>query len=144
MQSTYGVSISDNALLHSSLHDAKARVSELEAELREAETIRRKLHNTVQELKGNIRVFCRVRPILEADFARGGGLSSSGSASDVGGKSKDSNVVGDVGARWVFPDKMDKKEICVETLGENAEGRERRETFKFAFDKVGSSIHGPI
>lgn len=28
------------------------------------ETLRRKLHNTIQELKGNIRVFCRVRPPL--------------------------------------------------------------------------------
>lgn len=28
------------------------------------ETQRRKLHNMVQELKGNIRVFCRVRPLL--------------------------------------------------------------------------------
>lgn len=32
-----------------------------------AEIIRRKLHNEVQELKGNIRVFCRVRPPLESD-----------------------------------------------------------------------------
>ena len=30
-----------------------------------AETVRRKLHNQLQELKGNIRVFCRVRPLLE-------------------------------------------------------------------------------
>ena len=40
------------------------RIAEIELELREAETIRRKLHNQVQELKGNIRVFARVRPAL--------------------------------------------------------------------------------
>ena len=27
--------------------------------------MRRSLHNTIQELKGNIRVFCRMRPLLE-------------------------------------------------------------------------------
>ncbi|KAK6519627.1 kinesin-like nuclear fusion protein [Arthrobotrys megalospora] len=35
--------------------------------LRTEETLRRKLHNQVLELKGNIRVFCRVRPTLEAE-----------------------------------------------------------------------------
>lgn len=44
--------------------DRDKRVAEIEEELRGAETIRRKLHNQVQELKGNIRVFARVRPVL--------------------------------------------------------------------------------
>ncbi|CAZ85405.1 unnamed protein product [Tuber melanosporum] len=35
--------------------------------LRAEETLRRKLHNQVQELKGNIRVFCRVRPTLPSE-----------------------------------------------------------------------------
>jgi len=34
--------------------------------LKEAQ-LRRKLHNLVQELKGNIRVYCRVRPLLGAE-----------------------------------------------------------------------------
>ena len=34
-----------------------------DAELRQSAIVRRALHNQVQELKGNIRVFCRVRPI---------------------------------------------------------------------------------
>lgn len=33
--------------------------------LLKAEAARRKLHNQLQELKGNIRVFCRVRPLLK-------------------------------------------------------------------------------
>lgn len=37
-----------------------------DAEIRNGEAERRKLHNCVQELKGNIRVFCRVRPILNS------------------------------------------------------------------------------
>lgn len=37
---------------------------EMQAKLRWEESERRKLHNLVQELKGNIRVFCRMRPLL--------------------------------------------------------------------------------
>lgn len=43
---------------------AHERVREVEEDLRAAETIRRRLHNQVQELKGNIRVFARVRPAI--------------------------------------------------------------------------------
>ena len=47
--------------------DAIRESEEAKAKLRTEETLRRKLHNQVQELKGNIRVFCRVRPTLESD-----------------------------------------------------------------------------
>lgn len=36
----------------------------MEKSLMQAAQRRRKLYNTIQELKGNIRVFCRVRPVL--------------------------------------------------------------------------------
>lgn len=52
------------------------RVQEVQDELRAAESIRRKLHNQVQELKGNIRVFARVRPALGE--LCGGGCDVSG------------------------------------------------------------------
>jgi kinesin family member C1 len=42
--------------------DAEEAVKE---KLRAEESVIRKLRNQVQELKGNIRVFCRVRPVLE-------------------------------------------------------------------------------
>lgn len=38
--------------------------AELQASLINEETQRRILHNQIQELKGNIRVFCRIRPAL--------------------------------------------------------------------------------
>ncbi|KAI9332153.1 KIFC1-like kinesin [Zopfochytrium polystomum] len=53
--------------LETVFENATKRTLELDEKLREEESTRRKLHNTIQELKGNIRVFCRVRPLLEAE-----------------------------------------------------------------------------
>jgi len=53
--------------LQQQLKDAIASAQEANSKLRTEETLRRKLHNQVQELKGNIRVFCRVRPHLESE-----------------------------------------------------------------------------
>lgn len=61
--------LSSRSRLLIELEEANARAQQLEADLRDAETLRRKLHNQVQELKGNIRVFCRVRPPLGELFA---------------------------------------------------------------------------
>lgn len=46
---------------------AEARIKELENELVAAEQMRRKLRNTIAELKGNVRVYARVRPLLPSD-----------------------------------------------------------------------------
>ncbi|KAG2485809.1 hypothetical protein HYH03_015519 [Edaphochlamys debaryana] len=48
--------------LQGSLGDAERRVYE-------GELHRRKLHNIIQDLKGNIRVYCRVRPVSSAEAA---------------------------------------------------------------------------
>ena len=53
--------------LESQTQNALREAIEAKDKLRAEETLRRKLHNQVQELKGNIRVFCRVRPPLGAD-----------------------------------------------------------------------------
>ncbi|EOA12956.1 hypothetical protein CARUB_v10025939mg [Capsella rubella] len=50
-----------------SIIDLKSRVEEAELKLVEGEKLRKKLHNTILELKGNIRVFCRVRPLLPGE-----------------------------------------------------------------------------
>ncbi|XP_038982039.1 kinesin-like protein KIN-14H isoform X2 [Phoenix dactylifera] len=44
--------------------DLQDRLADAEPQILEAEKLRKKLHNTILELKGNIRVFCRVRPVL--------------------------------------------------------------------------------
>jgi len=46
-------------------------IAELELKVAEGETMRRKLHNTIQELRGNIRVHVRLRPFLRSDGEEG-------------------------------------------------------------------------
>lgn len=43
------------------------RIRELEEQIKAGESARRKMHNTIQELRGNVRVFARVRPYLPGD-----------------------------------------------------------------------------
>ncbi|CAL5335784.1 unnamed protein product [Camellia sinensis] len=49
------------------IHDLQCRLAVAEVKIIEGENLRKKLHNTILELKGNIRVFCRVRPLLPDD-----------------------------------------------------------------------------
>lgn len=99
------------------LETAQRRIAELEDEARTAERLRRKLHNQIQELKGNIRVFCRVRPMLNSDVANGA--------------SKE-----DERAQIEYPDKVEHKEIVLQGQSENAMGQARTESWNFTFDRV--------
>ncbi|KAL1415412.1 hypothetical protein MTO96_029342 [Rhipicephalus appendiculatus] len=60
---------SENARLESLVSELRARVAAQEEQINASEQDRRKLHNTLQELKGNIRVFCRLRPLLPSEAA---------------------------------------------------------------------------
>lgn len=53
--------------LHRRMQEAIEAAEVANEKLRQEEALRRKLHNQVQELKGNIRVMCRVRPASDAE-----------------------------------------------------------------------------
>ncbi|KAL3674980.1 hypothetical protein V7S43_000905 [Phytophthora oleae] len=42
-------------------------ISELEQKIKHGDKLRRAMHNTIQELRGNVRVFARTRPFLPSD-----------------------------------------------------------------------------
>ena len=58
--------------LTAAYEDFAKEKADLEAQVRESAAERRKLHNTIQELRGNVRVFARVRPFLPGDGAADG------------------------------------------------------------------------
>lgn len=101
------------ARLDQQLADALAETQLAKEKLRKEETLRRKLHNQVQELKGNIRVFCRVRPSLSEE-----------PANEIAGIN--------------FPDEsMDCKEISVLGQEERSSlGVVSRKNHAFTFDRV--------
>ncbi|XP_041811419.1 kinesin-like protein KIFC1 [Chelmon rostratus] len=61
------VTIRDREDMVSSLKETVALQKD---ELHAGEMERRRLHNTIQELKGNIRVFCRVRPLVDGGLSK--------------------------------------------------------------------------
>ncbi len=101
------------AELQQQLETANHEIADAHEKLQNEESLRRKLHNQVQELKGNIRVFCRVRPSLETE-----------SPEDV--------------ARIAFPDdEKDRKEIEIQGPEEKSSlGTVSTKRSAFAFDRV--------
>ncbi|KAF4593210.1 kinesin-like nuclear fusion protein [Pleurotus pulmonarius] len=118
--------------LNLKLEASQKEIDALKDETMEAEAVRRKLHNMVQELKGNIRVFCRVRPVLSSDLPSPETLSdSSSSGFDMAERLKE-----EMRANIAFPDRLDHKEIVVASSSESATGQERKEVYNFNFDRV--------
>jgi len=59
--------VEDMAVLKARIEERDRRIAELEMELLKGEQLRRQMHNRIQELRGNIRVFVRARPFLPGD-----------------------------------------------------------------------------
>ncbi|OCT67829.1 hypothetical protein XELAEV_18039133mg [Xenopus laevis] len=86
----------------------KVCLAEKDTEVHSLDTERRRLHNLVQELKGNIRVFCRVRPTLTPERELPAGHIS-------------------------FPSN-DEKAIVLSKMEESHIGREKKDAVKYDFN----------
>lgn len=97
--------------MESRMQDALRVAEEAREKLIKEETERRVLFNKYQELKGNIRVMCRVRPVL-------GNVEGSGADLD-------------------YPDEKTSSQIAVKGPEEkNSLGKITQKTYPFEFDRV--------
>ncbi|XP_078422553.1 kinesin-like protein KIFC1 isoform X3 [Cetorhinus maximus] len=99
---------------HSTITSLREVIVDREERLHHTEQERRRLHNTVQELKGNIRVICRVRPVLDSE-------------------KEDSSEI-----EHVQFSASDEKVIALTKREESHIGRDRKDEVKydFSFDRV--------
>nr|KAG5699218.1 hypothetical protein BaRGS_012739 [Batillaria attramentaria] len=106
--------------LKDTLADREATIDENSKKIREHETVRRKLHNTIQELKGNIRVFCRVRPLLGEELTLTDGVIHHMNFPDPD-------------QRILELDRLSEMSMNESTLLNNRRGNNK---YEFAFDRV--------
>ncbi|XP_067656013.1 carboxy-terminal kinesin 2-like [Haliotis asinina] len=95
-------------------------IEEQNRQKREHETERRKLHNLVQELKGNIRVFCRVRPLLGDEILVNDGVIHHMNFPDLDGRVLELEKLGDAS--------LNESSLAASRRGQNK--------YDFTFDKV--------
>jgi len=74
--------------LQERLGAADDRIAFLEEQVFAGEMTRRALHNTIQDLRGNIRVYVRLRPFLSGDAPDDGDLALLKSSTDTGADGK--------------------------------------------------------
>lgn len=122
--------------LQDELRDARSQILVLKDELRttnrhvvetrvcliKEESLRRKLHNQVQDMKGNLRVYCRVRPLLASEEASLESQNPSGHSALIDLEFPDSDA--------------DGQQLCLKTHKLSATNRPITDTHSFEFDKV--------
>ncbi|XP_005102127.1 carboxy-terminal kinesin 2 isoform X2 [Aplysia californica] len=89
---------------------------------RNHETERRKLHNTIQELKGNIRVFCRIRPLLGDELLGNDGVINHMNFPDMDGKVLEMDKLSDMSVN--------------ESVLNSTKGGRAVSKYEFSFDRV--------
>lgn len=99
--------------------------------LQDGETLRRKLHNLVQELKGNIRVFCRVRPFLPSEL-----LPTTNNSGGGDGKEPKGNSTVTPEHILIGLNEDEQEEIKLLQSAETASGQQITKAYPFTFDKV--------
>jgi kinesin family protein C1 len=125
---------STGAQLHASLAECArqaaeldrrgAAIEQLESKVRADEQLRKKLHNSIQELKGNIRVYARIRPPMMPASA----ASSSSSSSATDSEQAQFVCVPDTDFRQL--------EVCGEPT-KSADGlKTQQKRWQFEFDRV--------
>ena len=119
----------------------EAYLATLESKLREQERMRRELHNTIQELKGNIRVFCRVRPAAEGApralelHAAENSLKLSHSSGSSSGKPAEPH---EFGFDKVFPPATNQETVFAEVDGLVQSSLDGYKVCIFAYGQTGS------
>eukprot|EP00824_Muranothrix_gubernata_P016118 TRINITY_DN3353_c0_g1_i1.p1 TRINITY_DN3353_c0_g1~~TRINITY_DN3353_c0_g1_i1.p1 ORF type:complete len:481 (+),score=113.46 TRINITY_DN3353_c0_g1_i1:25-1443(+) len=101
------------------VHNHEEKISELEKQVHEDEITRRKLHNAIQELKGNIRVYCRIRPVLSSEKEKAGSEQESVTYHYPGG-GRDPKTL----------------EITAPPEASTTGGKEQSKQWDFSFDRV--------
>ncbi|CAC5368682.1 KIFC1 [Mytilus coruscus] len=108
--------------LRNLLENRDREIEEQNCQIRSHETERRKLHNQIQELKGNIRVFCRVRPLLGDETLGNDGIISHMNFPDQEQRIIELDKHGDATLN----------ESCLTRKG----GNNAQSKYEFGFDKV--------
>ncbi|CDF35474.1 Kinesin [Chondrus crispus] len=118
-----------------------AERDQLETRWKKEFKARRKLFNTIQELRGNIRVFCRVRPLKEATLTSGLPAKVVVSFPDAAADDENSRI--QIGPKCfefdhVFPPVADQKAVYDETAGVVASVLDGYNVCVFAYGQTGS------